>query len=349
MSKRPPRNGEIVEKINNVLLVDGNSVFKNGFFGAKDSYNHNGKHVGGLLQFLVTLRKLLNEDLYHRVYVFWDGNLSGKLRYDIYNPYKSSRGKDYVNGTHPIDESELEQRRLVWEYLNELYVRQLKDEVIESDDFIGYYCINKRPNEKITILTSDRDFCQLIDNGIRIYFLDLKNYVDLSNFNQYFCYNQSNAGLIKIMIGDNSDTIKGIKGLGETKLLSLFPELKERKVTLNEIIDKAKTLEMDRANKKQKPLKVLHNIVNKVTDGVQKEKIYEINKTLIDLTSPMITYEAVTELDGLINGSLDSDERDIKNVIKFMYRDGLDKILGETRFADFLEPFKKLEYREKNN
>ena len=92
--------------------------------------------------------------MYHRVYVFWDGNFSGKLRYDIYEPYKSARGKDYINGTQPIDESELNQRRIIWDYLNELCIRQLKDEVIEGDDFIAYYCLTKKKNEKIRTKTT---------------------------------------------------------------------------------------------------------------------------------------------------------------------------------------------------
>lgn len=148
MNKRPPRNGETVEKIQNTLLVDGNALFKVGYFGAKDEYNQHGQHIGGLYQFLTILRKMLTEDLYHKVYVFWDGNFSGKLRYEIYEPYKSGRGKDYKNGTQPIDEAELKQRRMIWDYLNEMYVRQLKHEVIESDDFIAYYCLNKKENEK---------------------------------------------------------------------------------------------------------------------------------------------------------------------------------------------------------
>ena len=120
MNKRPPKNGEKIQKIQNTLLVDGNALFKTGFFGAKNLYNQKGTHIGGLYQFLTTLRMLVDNEMYHRVYVFWDGNFSGKLRYDIYEPYKSDRGKDYVNGTQPIDEDELKQRRRVWDYMNEL-------------------------------------------------------------------------------------------------------------------------------------------------------------------------------------------------------------------------------------
>ena len=347
MNKRPPRNGDTVQKIQNTLLVDGNALFKRAFAGAKDEYNSKGEHIGGVYQFLTLLRKLLTEDLYHRVYVFWDGNFSGKLRYDIYEPYKSGRGKDYKNGTHPIDEEELKQRKLIWEYLNELYVRQLKHEVIEGDDFIAYYCLTKKQNEKVTICTNDRDMAQLISEDVRIYFLDLKNYVDNSNFISYFCYKLENAALIKTMIGDNSDTIKGIKGLGVKTLLTLFPELTERELNINEIISIAKEKQEERLKNKQKPLAVLDNIINSVTEGVQGKRIYEINDMLVNLKRPMLTEDGIRELEQLIDGTLDSSGRDIKKVLIYMERDGLDKSIGEVRYPEYLIPFKKLIDREK--
>ena len=349
MNRRPPKNGEAIIKDVNTLLVDGNALFKLGYFAAKDSYNSKGENVGGLYSFLNIFRKVLVDDLYHKVFVFWDGNFSGKLRYEIYEAYKSARGKDYVNGTQPTDLEELKQRKLVWDYLNEMYVRQLKHEVIESDDFIAYYCGHKKDNEKITIVSTDRDFLQLMSNDIRIYFLDLKEYVDLGNYSSYFCHNQSNSVLMKTILGDNSDSIKGIKGLGEKKLLSLFPEIKERKVFLNEIIESAKQQQEQRISSGKKPLSVLDNIINGVTDGIQKEKIYEINKRLVDLSNPMMTKDGIEKLNCLIEGTLDSSGRDLKNVLVMMKRDGLDKLMGEARYEEFLVPFKRLIYREKNN
>lgn len=347
MNKRPPRNGEITLKIQNTLLVDGNALFKTGFFGAKSQYNQHGNHVGGIYQFLTTLRMVLDNDLYHRVYVFWDGNFSGKLRYDIYEPYKSGRGKDYKNGTQPIDESELAQRELVWEYLNEMYIRQLKHEIIEGDDFIAYYCLTKKENEKITIVSNDRDMAQLIQDNVRVYFLDLKQYVDNVNFSSYFCYHYENAALVKTMTGDSSDSIKGIKGLGETTLVSLFPELAQRKVSLTEILENAKKQQEQRLIDKKKPLKVLDNIVNAVTDGVQGERVYEINEMLVNLRKPMMTEDGVKNLEELIDGTLDSSGRDLKNVLIYMKRDGIDKTIGEHRYPEYLMPFKSLIAREK--
>lgn len=350
MNKRPPRNGEKIEEKLNTLLVDGNALFKTGFFGAKDEYNDDGQHVGGLLSFLNILRMLLSSDLYHRVYVFWDGDFSGKLRYEIYKPYKSGRGKDYINGTQPIDPSEVQQRYMVQEYLEDLFVRQLQHETIESDDYIAYYCLNKNENEKITICTSDRDFCQLISEDIKIYFLDLKVYVDSTNYSSYFCHHRDNATLLKTMVGDTSDSIKGVKGLGETKLINLFPEIKDRKVTLEEILSKAKILQDDRLANKKKPLAVLDNIINSVTDGVQGYKLYEINHKLVNLKEPLLTEDGIEELNHLMDNVMDENDRSLKNVFEKLKRDGLDKIIirqfGEKRYDEYLLPFKKLKGRE---
>jgi len=349
MNKRPPKNGEIREEIQNTLLVDGNALFKRGFSGAKGLYNKDGTHIGGVYQFLTTLRMLLEQEMYHRVYVFWDGNFSGKLRYEIYEPYKSGRGKDYKNGTQPIDESELKQRRIIWDYLNELCIRQLKDEVIEGDDFIAYYCLTKNKNEKITICTNDRDMAQLINEDVRIFFLDLKNYVGKSNYSLYFRHNQENSVLLKTIVGDTSDSIKGIKGSGETTLLTHFPELKERKVTLNEIIEQARKQQEERIATKQKPLKVLQNIIDAVTDGVQGNKIYEINEKLVNLSNPMMTLDGIRALELLKNGSLLPENREFKKVFEMMKSHGIDKEIGEYRYPEYLVPFKKLIDREEKN
>jgi hypothetical protein len=115
---------------------------------------------------------------------------------------------------------------------------------------------------------------------------------------------------------------------------------------LNEIIENAQRQQIERVNNKKKPLKILDNIINKVTDGVQKDKIYEINEQLVNLSRPMMTEDGIRELKHLIEGTLDSSGRELKNVFSMMKRDGLDRSLGESRFNDFLIPFKKLIDRE---
>jgi 5'-3' exonuclease len=187
---------------------------------------------------------------------------------------------------------------------------------------------------------------QLISEDVRIYFLRLKNYVDNVNFSSYFCYHLENAALVKSMVGDNSDSIKGIKSLGEDTLVKHFPELKERKVSLTQIIERAKEIQKERAEQKKKPLAVLDNIINKVTDSVLGDKIYEINYKLVDLKNPFMTKDSERELELLIEGDLDPNGRSIKNVLSYMEKDGLRKLIGETRYENYLIPFKELITRE---
>jgi 5'-3' exonuclease len=348
MKRLPPKNRS-VNKIKNTLLVDGNSLYKRGFIGARNEYNSKGEHIGGTYQFITVLRKLLNDNLYHNCYTFWDGEFSGKLRWEIYKDYKSGRGKDYINGTKPEDVEEVYQRKVVFNYLEELFVRQLIDEKVESDDFIAYYCKLRKDTEKITVITNDRDLCQLIDDNVRVYLLDLKTYVDKNTFKYYFDYHYTNVVLVKMLCGDNSDSIKGIKRVGVDTLLTHFPQLKEREVTLDEIIKQAKEIQENRVQNKKKPLKVLDNIINRTTDGIQGDKIYEINKVLIDLSNPLLTEESKINFNELITSKLSEDDRSIKNAYKMLKQDGIDKVIGQTRYKEYLLPFKKLMEREKNN
>lgn len=346
MPKLPSKNGTKRVVQTNTLLIDGNSLFKWGFHGAKDEYNHRGEHIGGVYQFLTILRKLLTEDIYHRVYVFWDGKLSGQLRYKIYSEYKGDRNKDFINGTHPVDESELKQKKMLWNYLEDLCIRQLQDEVVESDDYIAYYTNNKGANENITICTTDRDMSQLIQENVRIYFCDLRAYIDATNYSTYFAHYYENACLLKTITGDNSDCIKGVRGVKEPTLLTFFPELKERKVTLNEIIEKAGELQEERVKNKKTRLKSLDNLVNGVTLGVQGDKLYEINDKLVNLSHPMMTPKAIENLEFIMEGEFNFDERGIKNVYVKMKIDGIDRTIGSNRYPDYLIPFKQLMERE---
>jgi 5'-3' exonuclease len=354
VAKRPPKNGTTQIK-KNILLVDGNSLFKVSYHGAKYSYNQRQEHIGGIYQFLTHLRKLLNENLFHQVFVFWDGNKGGKLRWEVYKDYKANRNKDFIHGSKAMEPEEIEQeeqKAAIRDYLEELFVRQISHPIVESDDFIAYFCNQRKANEKITIMTGDADICQLINEDVQVYFLKqgVKTFVTPTNFKKYFSFPLENLLTHKILMGDSSDNIKGVKGLGEKTFKEHFPEFYERPMTLDEVIEKAKRLNEERVENKKKPLQVLTNIVNGITNGCQGGRLYEINRQIIDLGKPLLTEDAIKEVNTLIDGELNPEGRSIKNVYKMLRENGIDKELGEERFTNYLFPFKKLMEREiKNN
>lgn len=348
MKRRPSKNGVSVEK-KNALIVDGNSLLKFGFHGAKDEYNYFGEHIGGLYQFLTILRKLLDSHIYHNVFVFWDGPLSGKMRYDIYKDYKGNRDKNFETGTFSQDADLVRQKKLVWNYLEQFCIRQLEDYVIESDDYIGYFCKTKSEEYNITICTIDRDMAQLINDSVRIYFCDLRTMVTLDNYNEFFHHHQSNALLIKILAGDNGDNINGVKGVKEPLLLKYFPVLAERETSLEEIINIAKSINEERINNKKKPIQALENIVEGITEGSQGKHLYEINRVIMDLKKPLLTNSGILKFEDVTTLPIDPEGRSIKNIFNKIRENGLDGLINERQFVNYMLPFKRIMNKEKEN
>jgi 5'-3' exonuclease len=339
--KIPNRKTKTFQK---TLIVDGDSLIKTAYHGAKDLY-YKDTHIGGIFQFLTMVRKLINEYKFDKVYVFWDGQFSGRLRYELYEDYKSNRDKDFYNDKPPSEIELYLQKERVKFYCEELFIRQYGDDIIEADDLIGYYVKNISDDEKVVIMTNDRDMCQLIGERVGIYIINLKKIITKDNYLEHFNHHYSNLKLIKIISGDISDNIKGITGVSEKTLLKFFPEIKEKTLTLEYIFSKIKDIQKDRKSN----LKSLDNIINKVTKGKQKESIFEVNQKLIDLSNPIITENTKSDLDYLMSTSIDPEGREIKNVIKMMMEDGLMMAIpgGQDGYLNFLQPFLSLIKKEK--
>mgnify|MGYP003624377481 FL=1 len=327
------------------LLVDGDSLLKTAYFGAKDLY-YKDTHIGGIFQFLTMLRKVIKEYRFDRVYVFWDGRFSGRLRYDIYNEYKSNRDKDFYNETPPADPDLYIQKERVMSYCEELFIRQYKDEIVEADDSIAYYVTKLKEDEKVVIISNDRDLCQLIDDRVGVYVINLRTIVTKDNYLRHFDHHPTNLKLIKMISGDVSDNIKGIQGVSEKTLKKYFPEIVEKTLTLENIISKIETIQTERKNR----LKTLDNIINKVTVGVQGNDIYDINEKIINLKKPLLTESSKEELDYLFGTTIDPEDRETKNVINMMIEDGVMMALpgGRDGYINFLQPFLRIIKKEKN-
>lgn len=378
-------NPEATKKVSYTLLVDGQNILSISAKGDKERVNSKGEKIGGIFQFLIQMKILLKLYQFDNVYVVWDGKLSGKLRYNVYPEYKANRGKDYerelstsdyykeldsfVKRTlkyykgkkaqtdlekdckDKFDESEdlRRQKKCVIEYLEELFVRQVWDsekEEVEGDDLIAYYCANRKENEKIVIASGDRDLTQLIDENIAIYIPIMKKFIHIRNYREFFNISHENIALMKILCGDDSDNIKGIKGLGETTMLKIMPEMQDRKVELDEFLSRTKELSDKRVEEKKKPLQVYDNILNRVTEGCQKEKIFEINEKIINLKKPLMNESTIETLENIIDAPICPENRGLANLQKLIKRDGITDLLDDNRFVSFFAQFQEIITKE---
>lgn len=357
-----------VEKPFYTLLVDGNSMLEVSF-SADTKVNSKGIHIGGVFQFLLQLKILLAKRDFDYIYVFWDGDNSGEYRARIYPEYKANRDKHYdLSGVESdyykqIDkftkrvleksrknippekmdrkESFHRQRKILFEYLEELYIRQVMCDKIEGDDLIAHYCLNKKANERVFIMSGDRDITQLldIDDYICIYIPVIKKFITSKNFMDEFGYHQQNVLLKKILCGDSSDNIKGIKGLGEKTFNELMPEISDRKVELNEVVERCRVLNEERVKEKKKPLKVYDNVINQVSDGIHDGNVFEINEKIINLKKPILSDDAREMIESLMHCPIDGDGRSMSNLYKLILRDDVTDLINKDRFSTFFSTF----------
>jgi len=370
---------ELCKKSFNTLLIDGSNLLEVSSLGDK-TLSSEGTQIGGIFQFFLQLKILLQKGNFRYVYVFWDGRYGGNLRKKIYFDYKANRDKEFeeeglsdymkevnkrigymydrfIKKEDPVKLQEKQkhkeifywQRDIIMQMLEELFVRQCVCDETEADDFIGYYVSHKKPNEKIVIVSNDRDLTQLIADDVIVYVQSLKAFVNTKNHTDIMGYNYQNVVLKKMICGDVSDNIKGIKGVGEKTLLSNFDEIKKRKVTLEEVIEKAKFINEERVKNKKKPLKWADNIVNRVTDGCQGEKIYEINKKIIDLKKPLMSTEAKELLESMMYAPIDPTDRNMENLYNIVIEYNIDKLKDPTTFGNFFSEFMYLIDKEKKN
>lgn len=372
-------NPDVCKKSFNTLLIDGSNILELSSLG-DNTVSSSGKPIGGVFQFFLQLKMLLQKGNFRYVYVFWDGQRSGNLKYNLLKDYKQNRDKEFddanlsdymrevnrkvdymykrfVKKEDPVKLQEKQkqkeifywQRDIIMEMLEELFVRQCVCDETEADDFIGYYVSHKKPNEKVVIVSNDRDLTQLIADDVIVYVQSLKQFINTKNHTDIMGYNYQNVVLKKMLCGDASDNIKGIKGFGEKTLLKNFEEIKKRKVTLNEVIEKAKQINETRVKDKKKPLKWAENIVNRVTDGCQGDKIYEINEKIIDLKNPLMSEEAKELLDSIMYAPIDPTDRNMENLYNIIVKYDIDQLKDATRFGNFFSEFMYLIDKEKKN
>lgn len=376
------RKKDNISKYFNTLLIDGSNILELSSMGDK-KISSNGKQTGGIFQFLLQLKILLKKGNFRYVYVFWDGDNSGQLRYNVYPAYKANRDKtfedenlsDYMKEVNrrvhrmknhfakkqdPVKMAEKQkqkdlfywQREVIMECMEELCIRQCLCDKIEADDFISYYVTHKKPNERIVIVSNDRDLTQLISDTVIVYVQSMKDFINKKNHTKIMGYNYKNVVLKKILCGDESDNIKGIKGLGEKTLFTNFKQIKEREVSLDEIIKGAKNINEERMKTKKKPLQWANNIINSVTDGVQGDKIYEINKKIIDLRDPecpMMSKEAKDMIESMMYAPMDTTGRSIENLYSIICNNGIDDLIESSKFSNFFSEFMYLINKEKKN
>ena len=283
-------------KHDKVLLIDGlNLFFRN--FAMMNMVNPNGVHIGGLGGSLRSLGALIRQIQPTSVYMVFDGAGSSNNRKNLLPEYKSGRNLQRITNWEVFEnigdehDSKIDQIVRLIQYLKMLPIKTTLIDKVEADDVISVLATTlvEKHNSTCFIVSSDKDFVQLVTDKIILYRPMEKEYYTSKTVKEKFGVLSHNFILYKTLLGDNSDKVPGIKGLGEKGLFKRFPELATQKLTLNEIFDIAA--------RKYKDHVVYSRII---LDRKRLENSYKI----MDLSIPMIDDKEKQFLDNLISQDL---------------------------------------------
>ena len=227
------------------LVIDGLNTFIRSWSTAPN-LNENGDHIGGIVGTLKSIGYAIRTLNPTRVVVVFDGKGGSQSRKDIYSGYKSERGKNKIKmrlnraasvEMNPEEESASMKRQMLGlgELLSALPVTIMIYDGIEADDVMAYIATQlKKENEKVIIMSTDKDFLQLVNKDVSVYSPSKKKVYNIDEVKEEFGVHPHNFINFRMIDGDKSDNVEGISGLGLKTIVKSFPILAEGEVQTTE-------------------------------------------------------------------------------------------------------------------
>ena len=219
--------------------------------------------------------------------------------------------------------------RLV-DYLNNFPVTQLMFEGIEADDIISFACQLPRFKEwQKVIISSDKDFFQLLDDKTIAYRPTQHEVLNKNMIIEKFGIHPTNFALARAIVGDQSDNLEGVKGVGLPTIAKRLTFLSEEKsYTIPEI--------MEFCENSNSSLKAYKNIA-------ESQELIEQNYQLMQLYSPNISIQTKNKIKYIIDNSESTFNKTYTNTM--MLEDGA----GNFSWSDLFIIFKKMALNEKRS
>ncbi len=209
-----------------LVIIDGNSLINRAFYALPLLSNKNGEFSNAVFGFTTMLLKTIQEHNPTHIVVAFD---YGKhtFRHDLY--------ADYKGGRKSTPEELKSQFPILKRLLKAMNITLFEKEGIEADDIIG--TLSKKFKVPTIIVTGDKDALQLIDDTTEVW-LTRKGLSEVATMNEKTLYEEYKLAPwqiveLKALMGDSSDNIPGVKGVGEKTALTLL----EQYQSINNIYD----------------------------------------------------------------------------------------------------------------
>lgn len=205
-----------------VVLVDGNNLLFRSYYATAYTgnimRNRDGFPTNGLYGFVNMINKIVAEE--NPKYMM--------VAFDIGKTFRHEKYKDYKGGRRETPEDLKVQFPIAKKILTAMGIKYLECEGYEADDIIGTissWC-DKDPEYEALIVSSDKDLLQLISEETVVKLLKPKDYImmDEATFIQTYGFEPIKMIDLKALMGDASDNIPGVKGIGEKTAIKLLTQ-----------------------------------------------------------------------------------------------------------------------------
>ena len=215
-----------------ILVVDALQLYIRAF-AATPTMDDEGDHIGGITGFLRSLGAAITLLKPTRVILIFDGAGGSQRRRHLFPDYKANRkSMTRLNRTYGFDTIQTEKKAQKWQLialvkiLENLPVTVMALDHIEADDAIAYVAqLQSQRDNDVIILSTDRDFLQLVDDKVKVFNPVRKKIYGESEVIEEYKIHPKNFLLYRMADGDKSDNIPGIKGLGPALLVKNFPQM----------------------------------------------------------------------------------------------------------------------------
>jgi DNA polymerase-1 len=199
------------------LIIDGHNYLYSSYYGIPSAAKlPNGLQVNAYYGFMSLLRKSYRYISPKNIIVMFDSETGIKSKIEEHHNYKQNR--EYV------DTDMFKQLPMIKDALNYINIHYIEHPNYEADDVIGTIALKKSEDGEVYISSQDKDFSQLINNNIFVLRKEKGKFVKYNPETFLKKYNfDSNRYLEYLcLVGDSSDNIKGVKGIGKKTALKLI-------------------------------------------------------------------------------------------------------------------------------
>ncbi len=205
-----------------IFLIDGSSFLYRAYYGSRPLHTTKGEPVHAVYSFCRMIKKLIERFSVQNIAIVWDSK-GPTMRHEMFEEYKATRQAP------PTDL--FDQKERIVEFAELIGVHQVAKQGYEADDLMFSIAQDMQKEDfDVILVTSDKDMGQVLSDKVYLYDYFKDQLLSQAAFEEKVCFSVAKLPFYFALLGDSSDNIPGVKGIGKVgaqQLVTQFDSLKD--------------------------------------------------------------------------------------------------------------------------